>query len=129
MKIAARILAGLVALAMLGNGLAYMFVPDVQLSSTMITPDNIVGLANVRANIGGPMAAFGVLLALAAIRARKEPILPFMIFAAFAIIARITGLVVDGFDPFAVRLIVFIGVLLALTATSYTLFRKSESPA
>ena len=54
MKTVARILIGVVALLMLGNGLVYMFNPDAQLGRTLVTPDNIVGLANIRASTLSP---------------------------------------------------------------------------
>ena len=127
MKTVARILIGVVALLMLGNGLVYMFNPDAQLGRTLITPDNIVGLANIRANIGAPMVTFGIFLAIAAIKARKDALLVFGVFAILAIIARVFGLVVDGFDPLSVRLIVGISVLLAISAASYVMLQKSES--
>ena len=127
MKTVARIMLGLVALLMLGNGLAYMFVPDVQIGRTLITPDNIVGLANVRANIGAPAAAFGVFLIIAAIKAQKEAVLPFAVFAILAIIARVVGLVVDGFDPLSVRLLAGVGALLVVSAASYVMMQKNEN--
>ena len=129
MKIAGRILAGLVALAMLGNGLAYMFAPEVQIGRTLITPDNIVGLANIRANIGGPMAAFGLLLAIGAIKDRKDLLHPFGLFAMLAIVARVVGLLVDGFDPLSLRLLVGMIVLFAMTMIAYQLMARGEKAA
>ncbi|MEM7034533.1 MAG: DUF4345 family protein [Chloroflexota bacterium] len=131
MKIAARFLLGLLTLMFLYNGLLYMFTPEAQLSNTQIQPtgDTIFGMSNVRANIGAPMVTFGVLFALAVIRARKEPLFPIMIFLVLSIIARIAGLNSLGADPdfFSVRITVILTVMLAVTGFGFWVFQKEEA--
>ena len=100
MKTTARILTGIVAIMMVGSGLVYMFNPDAVLSTTQITFESLFGKANIRANMGGPMVTFGAFLAMGAYKARKEPLLPFMVFASLAILARIAGLAMDGYDSY-----------------------------
>ena len=131
MKIAARVLLGLLTLMFLYNGLAYMFTPEVQLASTQIQPagDGIFGMSNVRANIGAPMVTFGILFALAAWRARKEPLFPILIFLVLAIIARIAGLISLGVDSgsFSIRITVILTVMLAISGFGFWAFQKDEA--
>ena len=87
MKTTARILIGIVALMMVGSGLIYMFNPDAVLSTTQITHDSLFGRANIRANMGGPMVTFGLFLAMGAYWARKDALLPFIVFATLAVLA------------------------------------------
>ena len=131
MKNVARVLVGILGLMLLLNGLAYMFVPEVQLASTMIEPtgDGIFGMSNVRANIGAPMVTFAILLAISAIQMRKEPLGVMIIFFVLAIVARIAGLAVAGVDGdfFSVRITVLLSVMLAICAFGYRTFQQNES--
>ena len=131
MKTVARVLLGLLALMLLGNGLAYMFVPEVQLASTMIEPtgDGIFGMGNVRANIGAPMVTFGILVAIAAIRMEIAPLKVVMLFLVLSIVARIASLVVSGVDAggFSIRIMVLLSVMLAITGFAYRTFQNSDA--
>ncbi len=127
MKTTARILTGIVAIMMVGSGLLYMFNPDAVLGTTQVTFDSLFGKANIRANMGGPMVTFGTFLALGAYQARKDVLLPFIVFASLAILARITGLAIDGFDQAAAGQIGFMVVLLALVTAGYMMLRKVET--
>ena len=129
MKTTARVLTGIVALMMVASGLLYMFNPDMVLSTTQVTPESLFGRANIRANMGGPMVTFGVFLALGAYWARKDALLPFIVFASLAVLARITGLIVDGFDQVAAGQIGFMVVLLAFVSAGYIMLRKAETHA
>ena len=126
MKTGARILTGIVAFMMLASGLVYMFVPDLSLGTTQITPDSLFGRANVRANMGGPMVTFGLFLCYAAFKANKQAIIPFLVFASLAILARLTGLALDGFESTAAFQVGFMVALLAATGAGYILFGKAE---
>jgi|GEM_PF-1331737 len=127
MKTAARVFIGIVALMMIGSGLVYMFNPDAVLSTTQVRPDGLFGRANIRANMGGPMVTFGAFLALGAYRARKDALLPFIVFASLAILARITGLGIDGYDQTAAVQVGFMVVLLAFVSAGYMMLHKVES--
>ena len=131
MKIAARILLGLVALMLLYNGVLYMFAPELQLSATMIEPtgDGIFGMSNVRANIGAPMVTFGILYLIGAITMNPTAIRPVIIFAAVAIVARIAGIVSMGIDPefFSVRIIIVLTVFLAVGLFGNQVFKNSDA--
>ena len=127
MRTVARILSALLALFFLGTGLTYIFNPDAVLSAASITPDSIAGYAYVRSNIGGPFLTLGIFVAIAAIQARKEALLPIMVFVPIAIIARILSLIVDGSAPIVIRLLVVMSVLLVLTVSSYVMFQRSET--
>ena len=131
MKTAARVLLGLAALMLLYNGLAYMFVPEIQLGTTMIQPtgDGIFGMANIRANIGAPAVTFGILLAISAIRMEKAPVRVVIMFLVLSIIARIVGLIVGGIDAdfLSIRIMVVLTVLLAITGFGYWTFQESDA--
>ncbi len=131
MKTAARVFLGILTLMFLFNGLAYMFMPEFQLASTMIEPtgDGIFGMSNVRANIGAPMVTFGILLAISAIQMRKEPLGVMIMFLVLAIVARIAGLVVGGVDAdsFSIRITVLLSVMLAICVFGYRTFQQSET--
>ena len=127
MKTTARILTGIVAIMMVGSGLVYMFNPDAVLGTTQITFESLFGKANIRANMGGPMVTFGAFLAMGAYKARKEALLPFMVFASLAILARIAGLAMDGFEQAAAGQIGFMAVLLTFVSAGYMLLRKTEA--
>ncbi|MBV7337443.1 DUF4345 family protein [Chloroflexi bacterium TSY] len=131
MKIAVRILLGLVSLMFLYNGFLYMFTPEAQLGSTMIEPtgDRIFGMSNVRANIGAPMVTFGIMYAAAAIRMITAPLHVVMVFLVVAIIARIAGIVSLGVDAdyFSVRIIAVLTVFLLVAIFGYWTFQRDDA--
>ena len=131
MKIAARILLGLVSLLFFYNGFLYMFTPEAQLGSTMIEPtgDGIFGMSNVRANIGAPMVTFGILYAVAAIRMITGPLQVVLIFLVLAIISRIAGIASLGVDAdnFSLRIMVVLTVFLLVAGFGYWTFQKDDA--
>ena len=133
MKIAARILCGLVALMFLYNGLLYMFAPHMQLDATMIQPigDGIFGMSNIRANIGAPMVTFGILYAISAILMEVTTLRVTALFLVLAIVARIAGIISAGVDPenFSIRILVVLSVFLAVAIFGSRVFANEDEVA
>ena len=125
-KLIGQILVGLTGAFLLFNGLRYMFLPEQALVVTQLTPDSAFGLNNVRANIGGAAAAFGLIGLHAAVKANTELVRAFITFFVLFIISRITGLVVDGIDPSSVRATILGVGLLAANVVGLLLMKRAE---
>ena len=125
LNLTARLLSGLVALVAIGSGFGMMFNPDGLLEGLALTPEGVVGYSSLRGLIGGSQLAFGVVFAIAAIRARADAILVGAIYFGAVVLGRVMGLTIDGVDPFAIRATVFAGVLMLVSFTAFVLFKKA----
>ena len=128
MKIAARILAGVACLAVLWSGVVIMVNPTALLPGLALTPDGIAGLSNLRGLLGGAQVTFGILLAIGALKVRKEPVFVAAMYFGAVVIGRLLGLALDGYDEFSVRATVFAVVLFGICLSSFYLLRRSEAP-
>jgi len=118
MKLIARILLGLVALFILINGVRLMFDPAGALAGLMVDAKAIEGVSNVRALWGGAITAIGLSVAIAAITCKIENARPAVLFSFMLVIARVTGMVMDGMFERAiiftiVPVVVFVVLLIA----------------
>ena len=115
MKIALKIVVGVISLLLLFLGLGAVIEPSVSATQFGLTPNGIVGLSTLRSDIGGMFVTGGVLLALGLVRGQTLWFLAVALLMGFIALGRLVGFVVDGFDqrllmPF-ISEIVFVVVL------------------
>ncbi len=115
MKIALKIVVGVISLLLLFLGLGAVIEPSVSATQFGLTPNGIVGLSTLRSDIGGMFVTGGVLLALGLVRGQTLWFLAVALLMGFIALGRLVGFVVDGFDqrllmPFIFEL-VFVVVL------------------
>ncbi len=128
MRITARVLAGIIALLFLGFGLRFMVAPDGAMVSSGLEAANVLGLATVRAFIGGGFLTFGILLVMHTVINQETGALRFSIlFFILSIIGRVISLVADGADPLAIRNIVPVSLMLIVSIASLILFQRSQT--
>ena len=125
-KLIGQILVVLVGAFLVFNGLRYMFLPEQTLVVTQLTAESIFGLSNARANIGGAAVAFGLIGLHAAVKANTELVRAFITFFVLFIVARVTGLIVDGIDTFSVRATILGVGLLAANVVGLLLMKRAE---
>ena len=93
-----KILAGLVGLFVLINGLLFMFKPELVIGHSSISANNVFGMSTVRGLIGGSMVVTALFVALALLKSRLD----MLHSAAFVLLGwtfgRIVSLIMDGFD-------------------------------
>lgn len=127
MRNVARGLAGVIALAFLVFGVRYMFAPAGLMESGGLEAINVLGMANIRALIGGSFLTFGILLVMHTVVNQETAALRFAIlFLLLSIIGRIISLFADGSDPLALRNIVPATLLLIGSIASLVMFLRSE---
>ncbi len=115
MKIALKIVVGVISLLLLFLGLGAMIEPSVTATQFGLTPNGIVGLSTLRSDLGGMFITGGVLLALGIVRGQTLWFLAVAMLMGLIALGRLVGFVVDGFDqrllmPFIFEL-VFVVVL------------------
>lgn len=127
MRIVARVLAAVIALLFLVFGFRYMFFPDTLMATSGIEAVNILGMATIRAFIGGGFLTFGILLVMHTVINQETGSLRFAIlFLVLSIVGRIVSLIADGTDPSALRNFVPVSIMLIVSIASLVLFLKSE---
>jgi len=115
MKIAARILVGLVALFFLVYGLRFYFTPQSMAAEFAVTPIDLPGLSTMRGDLGGMFIAVGVFAALGLRSGHARRLYTAATIVGAVAFGRAIGFVLDGtapttFVPFAIEL-VFIAIL------------------
>ncbi len=127
MKTVARVLAGLIALLFLVFGFRYMFFPDALMAGVGLEAVRVLGMATVRAFIGGGFLTFGILLVMHTVVNQETGALRFTIlFLILSIVGRIVSLIADGAGPLALRNLVPVSIMLIVSIASLVLFLKSE---
>lgn len=130
MRNAAKGLAGVVALAFLIFGLRYMFAPAGVVETLGFEEATTLGLASIRALLGGSFLTFGVLIIMHVIVNENHGVMRMIVmFFLFSIIGRIISLVADGSGAEAIRNLVPVSILFILSIASLVLFLRSEEPA
>ena len=128
MQIAARFLAGLLAIFLVFNAGLYFFNPLAAAGVSGLDPTTDFGVTNIRIQ-----AASTLMMAIAAgIGAWKQNwlfMLPVVATFLFVALIRVFGLVADGADPSTLRGIVLALVLFGLAEFAAIVFRKSEQSA
>ncbi len=113
MKILAKVLPGILALAFLGIGLLFMFNPAATLERLQLAPQDLDGWANIRSVNGGLFLGMAMLLVHGLLKGEGMPIRMVGILLALVALGRIVSLALDGF---AGHLIVPIVVEIVLVA-------------
>ena len=127
MRNTARGLAGLVALLFLIFGVQYMFLPAGLMESGGLEAVNSLGVANVRALIGGAFLTFGILLIMHTVVNQQTGALRFAILFLFlSIVGRIVSLIADGSDGDVVRNMIPAIILFIVSIASLVMFLRSE---
>ena len=128
MKIVARVLAGVIALLFLVFGFRYMFLPDAVMATSGLEAVNVLGMATVRAFIGGGFLTFGILLVMHTVIHQETGALRFSIlFLVLSIVGRLVSLIADGSDPSAIRNLVPVSIMLIVSITALVMMEKSKS--
>ncbi len=98
MKIALKIVVGVISLLLLFLGLGAVIEPSVSATQFGLTPNGIVGLSTLRSDIGGMFVTGGVLLALGLVRGQTLWFLAVALLMGFIALGRLVGFVVEVFD-------------------------------
>ncbi len=110
-----KILLGLVILVLgAGVGLRWMFVPEAVAGEFGISLDGILALNQVRGDMGGVFVGLAGIAALGMLRREPRYLEATAIAVACVIVGRLTGLVMDGFDPAVIGPVVSEGVIVAI---------------
>ncbi|MEM7028570.1 MAG: DUF4345 family protein [Chloroflexota bacterium] len=127
MRNIARILAGIIALLFLAFGFRYMFLPEPLMATSGLEATSLLGMATIRAFIGGGFLAFGILLVMHTVINQETGVLRFAIlFLILSIVGRIVSLIADGSDPAALRNFVPVSIMVIVSIASLVLFQRSE---
>ena len=127
MRTIARVLAGVIALLFLLFGFRYMFLSHAVMATAGIEAVTPLGVATIRAFIGGGMLTFGILLVMHTVVNQQTGSLRFSIlFLVLSIVGRVVSLVADGSDPVALRNFVPVTLMVIVSVASLVLFLRSE---
>ncbi|MEM7111131.1 MAG: DUF4345 family protein [Chloroflexota bacterium] len=127
MRTVARVLAAIIAFLFLLFGFRYMFAPDAVMATAGIEAVNNLGMATIRAFIGGGFLTFGILLVMHTVINQETGSLRFAIlFLLLSIVGRVVSLVVDGSNPEALRNLVPVSLMVIVSVASLVLFLRSE---
>lgn len=130
MRSIARGLAAVIALLFIGFGLAYMFSPEGRLTGVDLEATSNLGLATIRAFVGGGFLAFGILLVMHTVIGQDTGALRFAIlFLLLSIVGRVVSLIDDGTGNDAITNLVPVTLMLAVSVASLVLFlRTADDP-
>ncbi len=129
MRKVARVLAGAVALTYLVFGARFVFTPDALLSTAGFEQVSLVGMANVRALLGGSFLAFGILLMIHTAIKQETGALRFTILHLLVmLVARMVSLGVDGSAPGVLRNLAPASIMFVVCVVALKLFQKSDEP-
>ena len=127
MRNVARLLAGLIALLFLFFGVRYMFAPAGLLETAGLVATSEVGLATVRALIGGSFLAFGILIVMHVVLHQNHGVLRMAIlFLLLSIVGRVVSLVADGSSSEAIRNLIPVSGMMVVSIISLVLFLRAE---
>lgn len=114
MQLALRIIVGIAGILGLLVAARLWMAPSEMASQLGLAPTGPLGLATIRADMGGFFAAGGAFALAAAIKARGSLLLPSVVLIALALLGRVIAVVVNGFVPEMVPPLAIEAVLLAL---------------
>lgn len=116
----------LIFILMLGiSGLTTMFMPTGFVDQVGFNPINNYAVTNVR-TLGAPTLMMAIVTAIAALRKDWMLLLPASIYFALNFLARVTGAVVEGFEPVMTRGLILTAVLFILSQVAIYLFRTAK---
>ena len=127
MRTTARVLAAVIALLFLVFGVRYMFVPEALMATSGLEATSVLGMATIRAFIGGGFLTFGILLVMHTVVHQQTGSLRFSIlFLLLSVVGRVVSLVADGTDPAAFRNLVPVTIMIIISLASLVMFLRSE---
>lgn len=130
MRNLARALAALIAVLFLAFGVLYMFSPEGRMEGVDLQANSNLGLATVRAFIGGGFLTFGVLLVMHTVIGQETGALRFAIlFLLLSVVGRVVSLIDDGTGNDAALNLMPVGAMLLISIGSLALFQRSEPPS
>ena len=130
MRNVAKALSGLIALLFLFFGVRYMFAPAGMMESAGLVATSELGLATVRALIGGGLITFGILIVMHVVLHENHGVLRMAIlFLLLSLVGRIVGIFVDGLSPDVIRNLVPVLGMLVVSIIALALFLRSEAEA
>ena len=129
MKILAKVLPGILALAFLGLGLLFMFNPAATVERLQLAPQALDGWANIRSVNGGLFVGMAMLLIHGLLKGEGMPIRMVGILLAIIALGRIVSLVLDGFAGHLIAPIVVEIVLVAICLFSAKTLGADEAAA
>ncbi len=127
MKTLARILVAAIAVLFIAFGVLYMFAPEARMAASDLEATSVLGTATVRALIGASFLTFGILLVMHTVIGEQTGALRFSIlFLLLSVVGRGVSLVVDGSSDEAVRNLVPVGLMLAVSVVALVLFQRAD---
>ena len=130
MRNAARGLATIIAFLFLAFGIRYMFDPAPLMEAAGLAASSPLGMATVRAFIGGGFLAFGILLVMHTVVHQQTGALRFSIlFLLLSIVGRVVSLNADGGGPEVMRNFVPVSIMLLVSIASLVMFLRTEAEA
>lgn len=123
---ALRMAIGGMGVVLLVQGLLWGFFPGTNMDTYGITADGALGLNMIKADIGGPLIATGLMLVLFAVRGGYW-FLPTVILAGSYLGVRTASLIVDGPEPLAVLGVVVEAVVVAALYALHRLWTRDRA--
>lgn len=124
MQFVLRIVVGVAGVLGLLLAARLWMAPSEMAAQLGLTPAGSLGLATIRADVGGFFAAGGAFALAAAIKGRGSFLLPSVVLIALALMGRLVAVIVDGFVPEMGPPLLIEVVLLLLFAIGWRLMRR-----
>ena len=103
------------------------FDPAGALPGLLVSANSAEALSNVRALWGGAITAIGISVAIAAITCDINNARPAVLFSFMLVVARITGMVIDGMFDRAILFTVVPVIIFLLLLAAHKLLDKAEA--
>lgn len=130
MRNVARLLAAVIAALFIGFGILFMFFPEGRLDGVGLEASSNLGLATMRAFVGGGFLTFGILLVVHTVIGQQTGALRFTIlFLLLSIVGRVTSLIDDGTGNDAVRNLIPVGLMVLVSVASLAVFSRTDHDA
>ena len=114
MKILAKVLSGILAVAFLGLGLLFVFNPAATLTLLQLTPVAIGGWAAIRSVFGGLFLGIALLLIHGLVHDEGLPVRMAGVVLAATVLGRLVSLALDGFEASLLGPIIIESILIAI---------------
>ena len=124
MQFVLRIVVGVAGVLGLLLAARLWMAPSEMAAQLGLTPAGSLGLATIRADVGGFFAAGGAFALAAAIKGRGSYLVPSVVLIALALMGRLVAVIVDGFVPEMGPPLLIEVVLLLLFAIGWRLMRR-----
>lgn len=124
MQLALRIIVGIAGVLGLLVAARLWMAPNEMAAQLGLAPSGPLGLASIRADMGGFFAAGGAFALAAAIKGRGALLLPPVVLIALALVGRLITIVSNGFTPDMGPPLAIEAVLLVLFAAGWRLLPR-----